>query len=124
MREMLLCHSEPLEVKLLDRPKWPLLRAYHLQRRQTRALPARWSLQSEFDLCGVKFQVRHDAAQCIAMDTELSSRLALVALIAAQDFLNVTPAKLSDSFLISDTAGVHLHDQIVQFAFHFDLTYL
>lgn len=84
-------------------------------------LAASRALQAQLDLCWVEFQVSHDAAQCIAMYAQLPGRLALVALAVAENFLNVAAAKLADSLFIRDAAGVHLHDQIVQFAFHSNL---
>ncbi len=81
-------------------------------------LPTRRSLQSQLDLGWIEFQFGHDAAQGVAVHAEFSCSLALVAFIVAQDFLNITAAKLADGLLVGDATGVHLYDKIIQFAFH------
>lgn len=80
------------------------------------------TFQAQLDLDWIEFQIRHNAAQRISVYAEFSRGLALVAFVVAQHFLNVATAKLADSLLIGDAAGVHLYDKIIQFAFHTDLS--
>ena len=116
---MILCHSL--------NTAWPkeglLSRAYQLRCGKNRVLTPSRALQSQFDLDRVKRQIRHDTAERIPMHAKFSRSLALVAFVVAQHFLNITTAKLANSLLVSDTAGVHLYDKIIQFAFHADLSY-
>src|SRR6185437_3790012 len=121
MRWTLLCHwKERLPLSTTR----SLFRAYQLHSRKNRAFGPGGTLQSELDLGRVQLQICHDAAQGIAMHAQLPRCLALIAFVVAKNFLNIAAAKLADSLFISDSAGVHLYDQIVQFAFHSDLTCL
>jgi hypothetical protein len=95
-----------------------LFRAYQLQRRKDRALAARRTFEPELDLYGIELKVFQDTAKRVAMHAEFARGLALVSAVVAQDLLNIPAAKFADGFLIADTAGVHLHDQVVQLAFH------
>ena len=81
-------------------------------------LSTRRTLQSQLDLDRIQIKFRHNAAERIPMHAKLSRSFALVAFIVAQDFLDVTAAKLADSLLVGDATGVHLYDKIIQFAFH------
>lgn len=81
-------------------------------------LPSRRAFQAQFDLDRIKLQFSHDAAERVPVYAKFSRCFALVAFIVAQDFLDVTATKLADSLLVGDATGVHLHDKIIQFAFH------
>src|SRR6185437_4372811 len=115
----LLCHW--IEILPLSTTR-SLFRAYQLHRRKNSVLAPSGTLEAQFDLVWIQFQVSHDTAQRIAMHTQLSRCLALIAFIVPKDFLNIAAAKLANSLFIRNTAGVHLYDQIIQFAFHSDLT--
>lgn len=83
-------------------------------------LASRRTLQSQLNLRGIEFEFIQGTAERVAVHAELSRSFALVALVVAQHFLDKAAAKFPDSLLVSNATGVHLHDKIIQFAFHFN----
>lgn len=85
-------------------------------RQGARPFAHRRAPQAIADLRGAHVQFGQRAAQRVAVHAKLFGRLALVALVAGQNFKNVAPLELPDRLRVRDSSTVHLRDQAVQFA--------
>ena len=70
------------------------------------------------DLRGVKIQLRQRAAERVAVHPELFGRLALIAAMSNQNFQQKPLLEFTNRVGVADTRGVHLEDEIVEFALH------
>ena len=81
---------------------------------QSRALAAGRPLESVADLRGVHVEFGDGAAQRVSMHTELASRLALIATMMRKDLKDEAFLEFAYSLGVSDAAGVHMGDEIIQ----------
>ncbi len=70
------------------------------------------------NLSGVEVEFGEDAAEGVAVHSELLGGLALVAFVVGEDFEQVAALELTDSFVVGDSGAVHLHYETVEFALH------
>src|ERR1700721_926766 len=63
----------------------------------------------------IEFKFGHGAAERVAMDAQLFSRLALVSPVCHQDFAQILPFKIAHGIFVTNAVGVHLRYQDVQF---------
>jgi hypothetical protein len=68
-------------------------------------------------LRGIHAELGESTAECVAVHPELFSGLALIAAVTRKHFEDVALLKLTHRVVVSDTSGVHLEDEVVEFAF-------
>src|ERR1035437_10269509 len=72
-------------------------------------------------LSQIEAQLRHGAAQRVAVHAEFCGRLTLVAPVCHEHFTQILFLEFAYGLLVRNTAGVHLRHQAVQFSSHFNL---
>lgn len=77
-----------------------------------------WPAHPASDLRRVKVEFRQGPAQRIAVHPELLGCLALVAPMPGQNLKDEALLELTDGVGVIEAGGMHLEDEIVEFAFH------